>query len=44
MAGTNPAEAKANVEKSKMQSTKRDKVTKDEGKEIQKQQQKDSKP
>ena len=44
MAGTNPAEAKANVDKSKMQSTKRDKVTKDEGKEIQKQQQKESKP
>ena len=42
--GTNPAEAKANVEKSKMDSTKRAKVTKDEGKEIQKQQQKESKP
>ena len=38
------AEAKANVDKSKMQSTKRDKVTKEEGKEITKQQQKDSKP
>jgi hypothetical protein len=44
MAGTNPTEAKANVDKSKMQSTKRDKVTKEEGKEITKQQQKDSKP
>ena len=42
--GTNPADAKANVEKSKMDSTKRAKVTKEEGKEIQKQQQKESKP
>ena len=40
----NPADQKANVDKSKMQSTKREKVTKDEGKEIQKQQQKESKP
>ena len=41
---TDPAQAKANVDKSKMQSAKREKVTKEEGKEIQKQQQKDSKP
>jgi hypothetical protein len=41
---TNEAEAKANVDKSKAQAAKRDKVTKQEGKEILKQQQKDSKP